>query len=249
MRGADGQHGDGDAVELVKAAPGTRLRQTLVDLPHRLVVHLVAAVEDVALHAKRAGQVLGCLRLTRPYIQKPELLVAKEDPEAELYMMPGLGFEMVTIPYKHTIRMNRERSRNNTCRPCGRAAEDEALCLGERDVAAVREGRDAQAAAVADELIAVQHLRVTDAYLRRYVFQEKSIFASAVKLIRCQNPCRLCWERHCTLKSLSLAYLALLGLLLLGVPQLRLPLERGSAVDALIHEALQHVARMHVNGA
>lgn len=65
LGGAHRQHGHRDAIELVEAAPGARLGQPLVDLPHGLVVHLVAAVEDVALHAQGAGQVLGGLRLAR----------------------------------------------------------------------------------------------------------------------------------------------------------------------------------------
>jgi hypothetical protein len=62
---AHGQHRDGDAVELVKAAPRARLREALVDLAHGLVVHLVAAVKHVALHAHRARKVLDGLRLAR----------------------------------------------------------------------------------------------------------------------------------------------------------------------------------------
>lgn len=47
----------------------------------------------------------------------------------------------------------------------GGAAEDEALGLGERDVAAVRQGCDAQAATVADVLVVVRYLRVAYVHL------------------------------------------------------------------------------------
>lgn len=69
------QHGDGNAVELIKTSPGARLCKSLVvsstssmsmfacthlvNLPHGFVIHLVAAVEDIALHTQGPGKVLG----------------------------------------------------------------------------------------------------------------------------------------------------------------------------------------------
>ena len=66
LSGADGEHRDRDAVELVKAAPCPCLSQALVDLTHSFIVHLVAAVEHIALHPQRPGQVLGSLCLPCP---------------------------------------------------------------------------------------------------------------------------------------------------------------------------------------
>ena len=63
LRGADRQHRHRNAVELIKASPGASLGQTLVDLPHGLVVHLVRAVEHIALHSQRTCQILGRLSL------------------------------------------------------------------------------------------------------------------------------------------------------------------------------------------
>ena len=63
LGGAHGEHRDGNAVELVEAAPRARLRQTLVGGTHSLVVHLVRAVEDVHLDAESAAEVLHRLRL------------------------------------------------------------------------------------------------------------------------------------------------------------------------------------------
>ena len=60
------KYSDWDAVEFVKAAPGARLRQALIDLAHGLVVHLVAAIEDIALHPQCASQILCGLGLARP---------------------------------------------------------------------------------------------------------------------------------------------------------------------------------------
>eukprot|EP00982_Pelagococcus_subviridis_P002511 19187-Pelagococcus_subviridis.AAC.2 len=66
LRRAHGQHRHRDAVELVEAAPRASLRQALVRLPHRLVIHLIGAVEDVHLNAERATEILHRLRLARP---------------------------------------------------------------------------------------------------------------------------------------------------------------------------------------
>ena len=41
LRRDHAQHLDGDAVELVEAAPRARLRQTLVDVADRAVIHLL----------------------------------------------------------------------------------------------------------------------------------------------------------------------------------------------------------------
>eukprot|EP00951_Prasinocladus_malaysianus_P030099 scaffold281563_cov46-Prasinocladus_malaysianus.AAC.1 len=114
LRGAHRQHGNRDAIELIKAAPRAGLGQALIDLAHGLVVHLVAAVEDIALHAQGARQVLGGLSLAR------------------------------------TGRSGRG------------ATQHQALGLGEGDVAAVRQGSDAQAATVANVLIVVTDLGITD---------------------------------------------------------------------------------------
>ena len=62
---ADREHSNRNAVELVKAPPGSSLRKALVDLAHGLVVHLVAAIEDVALHSNCTRKVLDRLRLAR----------------------------------------------------------------------------------------------------------------------------------------------------------------------------------------
>lgn len=64
----DGHHGEdlhADAIELVKAAPGTRLRQSLVNVAARFVVHLLRTVEDINHYAQGASQVLGGLRFAR----------------------------------------------------------------------------------------------------------------------------------------------------------------------------------------
>jgi hypothetical protein len=94
-----------------------------------------------------------------------------------------------------------------TSRACWRAAQHQPLRLCQRDVAAVREGSDAQAAAVADVLVVVRNLGVADVDL------------------------------------------AVLGLLIDQVPQLALPLEAGAALHTLVDEALDHVTRVHVDGA
>lgn len=56
-----------------------------------------------------------------------------------------------------------------TCagRAGGGTAKHQALRLGQRDVAAIREGRDAQAAAVADVLVVVRDLSVANVDLLR----------------------------------------------------------------------------------
>ena len=51
-------HRDIDAVELVEAPPRAGLREPFEDLAHALVVHLVAAVEDVHHHPQRPPQIL-----------------------------------------------------------------------------------------------------------------------------------------------------------------------------------------------
>lgn len=58
LYGNDGQHLDGDAIELVEASPGACLRQALVDVAARLVVHLLRAVEHVDQHAKSSTEIL-----------------------------------------------------------------------------------------------------------------------------------------------------------------------------------------------
>mmetsp|Transcript_33252 Transcript_33252/g.87955 ORF Transcript_33252/g.87955 Transcript_33252/m.87955 type:complete len:1619 (-) Transcript_33252:4415-9271(-) len=63
LRGHHREHLDGDAVELVEAAPGAGLGDAHEDLSHRRVRHLVAAVEDHDLEPQGAGEVLGGLRL------------------------------------------------------------------------------------------------------------------------------------------------------------------------------------------
>ena len=61
---------------------------------------------------------------------------------------------------------------HSTCRASRGATQDEALRLRERDVAAVRQRGDAQAAAVADVLIVVFDLRITDIHLHSSVLSE-----------------------------------------------------------------------------
>ena len=65
LSGADRENGNRDAVELIEAAPGACLSEPLVDLAHGLVVHLIAAVEHVALHSQRPRQILCRLCLAR----------------------------------------------------------------------------------------------------------------------------------------------------------------------------------------
>lgn len=55
---ADGEHREVNAVEFVKAAPEAALSEALVDLPHALIVHLVAAVEHHYILAQRVAQIL-----------------------------------------------------------------------------------------------------------------------------------------------------------------------------------------------
>lgn len=55
-----------DAVEFIKTTPGARLSRALVNLAHGLVIHLVAAVEDIALHPECASQIFRGLRLACP---------------------------------------------------------------------------------------------------------------------------------------------------------------------------------------
>ena len=56
-----------------------------------------------------------------------------------------------------------------TCGAGGGTPQHELLRLCERDVAAVRERRDAQAAAVADILIAIRDLRIADVHLQNEI--------------------------------------------------------------------------------
>uniref|UniRef100_A0A1I8JGD9 CCHC-type domain-containing protein n=1 Tax=Macrostomum lignano TaxID=282301 RepID=A0A1I8JGD9_9PLAT len=67
LNGHHGQHLYGDAVELVKAAPGTRLRQALVNVSDRLVVHLFGAVEHVNHDAQGSAKIFRRLRLSSTY--------------------------------------------------------------------------------------------------------------------------------------------------------------------------------------
>ena len=60
---AHGEHLGQQPVELVEAAPRARRAEALVDVGHRAVVHLGAAVEDVDGLAERGRQVLGRLGL------------------------------------------------------------------------------------------------------------------------------------------------------------------------------------------
>lgn len=53
LGGDDGQHGGVDAVELVKAAPGSTLRQTGEDLPNRLQRKRKASIMH---HQKRTNK-------------------------------------------------------------------------------------------------------------------------------------------------------------------------------------------------
>ena len=74
LRGADRQHCHRNAVELIKTSPGTSLGETLVNLPHGLVVHLVRAVENIALHSQRACQILGRLSFASSCISGTDML-------------------------------------------------------------------------------------------------------------------------------------------------------------------------------
>ena len=62
-----------------------------------------------------------------------------------------------------------------TCRASRGTPQHQALCLGEGDVAAIREGSDAQAAAVANVLIAVWDLGVAHIHLRCHTEHENRI--------------------------------------------------------------------------
>ena len=53
-----------DPIELIEATPGTSLSQAHEDVPTRLVVHLLAAVEHIDHDANRPAEVLGRLSLT-----------------------------------------------------------------------------------------------------------------------------------------------------------------------------------------
>ena len=158
LRGAHGEDSNGDAVELVEAAPRAGLRQTLVNAAHDVVVHLVRAVEDVHRDAKCARQVLDCLGLAR-----------------------ARG-------------------------PGGGTSEAQPLSLSQRDVAPVSQRGDAQAPTDADVLVAVRDLGVANVDLK------------------------------------------LPSLLVLQVTELGLPLETIALLHALVHEALHHITRVHVDG-
>ena len=62
LLGHDREHLEGDAVELVEAAPAARGGEALEELRELQVVHAVAAVEDDALDGQSLGQVLRALR-------------------------------------------------------------------------------------------------------------------------------------------------------------------------------------------
>ncbi len=59
------QHLNGNAVELVKTAPSARLRQALINIATRLVVHLLRAIEHIHHEAERSAKILGRLGLAR----------------------------------------------------------------------------------------------------------------------------------------------------------------------------------------
>merc|ERR1711965_779438 len=63
LRGHHREHLDGDAVELVEAAPRARLRKPREEVARHLVVHLVGAVGDDDPDREAAPQVLGRLGL------------------------------------------------------------------------------------------------------------------------------------------------------------------------------------------
>eukprot|EP00983_Pelagomonas_calceolata_P097711 1158274-Pelagomonas_calceolata.AAC.28 len=63
LAGHHRQHLCLNAVELIKAAPGTTLHQPTEDGPHGLVVQAFTAVEDHAEQGHGLGQIFGGLRL------------------------------------------------------------------------------------------------------------------------------------------------------------------------------------------
>ena len=70
------------------------------------------------------------------------------------------------IPLNLALQLFEQAERTSAGRPRWCTAQHEALGLREGDVAAVRERCDAQAAAVADVLVVVLDLRITDVHLR-----------------------------------------------------------------------------------
>ena len=58
LRGNDGQHFDGDAIEFVETAPGAGLCETSEDVTHGLVIHLIGTVEHIARKCQRTGEIL-----------------------------------------------------------------------------------------------------------------------------------------------------------------------------------------------
>lgn len=76
------QNSNWNTVEFIKAAPSSSLGKTFVDLSHGLVVHLIWAVEHVALDSQRTSQILkriehGCIKQcagfnTHIYIKRKE---------------------------------------------------------------------------------------------------------------------------------------------------------------------------------
>ena len=63
LRGDDREHLDGDAVELVEAAPCARLREAREKVARHLVVHLIRAVGHDDPNREAAAQILGRLGL------------------------------------------------------------------------------------------------------------------------------------------------------------------------------------------
>jgi hypothetical protein len=64
LGGYDREHLDRNTIELVEAAPSARLGETHENLTHRLIVHLVRAVEDDDLETESTTKILGSFGLT-----------------------------------------------------------------------------------------------------------------------------------------------------------------------------------------
>ena len=139
---------------------------------------------------------------------------------------------LVTVHDHENSRQLHGCSRFRTCRAGGCTTKDQALRLRERDVAPVRQRRDAQAAAVANVLVVVLDLCVADVDLRSSTSVDGFGCCRSVQASASHEP-----------------DLALARLVVLRVAQLRLPLEGSHVVNALDHETLHHIARMHINGA